>query len=67
MTVNEIVGIISNVGFPIACVIIMFFQNTKHIDKMTEAVNNNTRVLERLCGIIGIDMEKITSKGGDKK
>lgn len=46
---------ISNTGFPIACVLVMFYMLYKeqgtHRDEMnevTKAINNNTIVLERL-------------------
>ena len=36
----EITELISNVGFPIAAFLLMFWQNTKVIKKNTEAINN---------------------------
>lgn len=55
----DIIGIIqelvANVGFPIACVIMMFIQTEKEreahrqeSDKWTEAINNNTIVMEKI-------------------
>lgn len=58
--VNTITTIISNVGFPIACVIAMFYmwdkERTSHRDevaKLTEVIQNNTLVLTELKTIIG--------------
>ena len=52
---NEIVQAISTVGFPIVCCIILIYlnekQDTRHkeeVDKMTEAVNNNTVVIQQI-------------------
>ena len=64
---NEIVQIISTLGFPIACAIALGWyvvttnkENNARIDKLqeehkeeiqkvTEALNNNTLALQRLC------------------
>lgn len=53
---NEIVQIVSTVGFPIAMCLILVWrmreQDEKHSDEiksMTEALNKNTVVMERLC------------------
>lgn len=71
---NEVVQIISTVGFPIACCVAMgyFFKyitdkdreerdkmNTQHREEMkdvTEAINNNTLAIQKLC-------ERIDSNG----
>ena len=52
---NDIVSIISTVGFPIALTLILLLyiydSNNKHkeeIDKMSEALNNNTIALTKL-------------------
>ena len=52
---EEIVSIVSNVGFPIACVCVMFMQMEKEreshkqeSEKWVEAINNNTRVMEKV-------------------
>jgi hypothetical protein len=41
---GEITNMISNVGFPIACVIVLFWQNSK----FAEALNENTDTLREL-------------------
>ena len=55
-----IVSIISNVGFPIACVIVMFYQMEKEreshkeeSEKWVEAINNNTKVMEKVLEKVG--------------
>lgn len=52
---NEIVSIIKEVGFPIACVVAMFWQMEKeraaHATESSawvEALNRNTNVIEKL-------------------
>ena len=61
---NEVVQIISqlvsNLGFPIACVCVMFGQQNEgrkshaaESEKWVEAVNRNTVAIERLCAEIG--------------
>lgn len=61
---NEVVQIISqlvsNLGFPIACVCVMFWQQNEErknhaaeSEKWVEALNRNTVAIERLCSEIG--------------
>lgn len=52
---QEFVTLISNVGFPIACVIFLWYYIVKmtdahkeEIDSVKEALNQNTLVLQRL-------------------
>ena len=61
MDILQIVtNLISNVGFPIACVIAMFWQMEKEreahkteSEKWVEAVNKNTVVLEKVLERLG--------------
>ena len=57
---DEIINIIQTLGFPIACVIALFWQNNhlnaQHKEEMnaiTSALNNNTQALIRLEEQIG--------------
>lgn len=57
---EEIVGLIRDVGFPIAVAVALFWKNVKdqeqhkaEMDKMTEALNNNTLALTELKDKIG--------------
>ena len=65
-TMNEVVQIISqlvsNLGFPIACVCVMFWQQNEErkthaaeSEKWVEALNRNTVAIERLCAKIGAE------------
>lgn len=55
MDVSAIMQFISNLGFPIAVAVACFWyinkqeeQHKQEIDKMAEAVNNNTLVIQKL-------------------
>ena len=58
--ITTISQLVSNLGFPIACVCVMFWQQNeerkKHAaesEKWVEALNRNTVAIERLCAEIG--------------
>ncbi len=60
MDVNTIMQIIGSLGFPIVACAALFWQNTKtneqhkeEMDKMREALDNNTQALIRLAAKIG--------------
>lgn len=64
MDLNEVVSSISTVGFPIVMCLIVFFQlekqNERHkeeMDKISEAINNNTIALTQLAERIGGEHE----------
>ena len=55
MDISAITTIVSNLGFPITCVIVMFYflqkeqsSHKEETQKLTEAINNNTVVMERV-------------------
>ena len=59
MDIDSITQLISDVGFPVAVCIALFFymekQNVRHqqeIDKLNETVQSNTKVLTELCTLI---------------
>lgn len=59
MDVNAIVSLISNVGFPVAVCVALFFymekQNERHqneTDRLGETIESNTKVLTELCTLI---------------
>ena len=59
MDIGAIQGLISDLGFPIACVIAMFWMMNKEredhkeeMKKVTEALNNNTLALTELRDMI---------------
>lgn len=60
MTANDIVTIISTVGFPIVCSGACFWYINKtgaehkdEVNKLTEAISNNTLVIQKLLDKIG--------------
>ena len=59
--VSMVTSIVSNVGFPIACVAVMFYQmeqerksHKEESDKWVEAINNNTKVMEKVLEKVGV-------------
>jgi hypothetical protein len=57
---QAVTQLISNVGFPIACVIAMFYrwdkERTEHkmeSERWVEALNNNTNVIQKLIDKMG--------------
>lgn len=57
----DIVQLISNLGFPIACTVALFAMLNKEradhkeeVKAMTEAVNNNTSVLKQILVKLGV-------------
>lgn len=59
MEIDSVIQLISNVGFPVAVCIALFFymerQNERHqqeTDKLNETVQSNTKVLTELCTLI---------------
>lgn len=59
MEYEVVTTFITSVGFPIAMCILLFMyvkeQNKSHqeeMNKMSEAVNNNTIILQKLCDLL---------------
>ena len=59
MDIDSVTQLVSNVGFPVAVCIALFFymekQNERHqqeTDKLNETVQSNTKVLAELCTLI---------------
>lgn len=53
--VEEFVKVITNVGFPIAMCIYMLFENKKNTEKLTDAVNNNTIIMQKILTKLDMD------------
>ena len=65
MDANAILTAITTVGFPIVmCLMLMFFiressQNHKEeLNKISEALNNNTLALQKISDMLGTRLEK---------
>ena len=61
MDVNTIIRIISGGGFPIAACLICFWYVNKltethkeEVNKLTDALNNNTLATQKLCDKMGV-------------
>ena len=57
---DAITALIQNLGFPIACVIAMFYMWNKEreahkeeTDRLAEAINNNTVVMQQVLNKLG--------------
>lgn len=57
---DVIIQVIQNVGFPIACVVAMFWmwdrereEHKAEAEKWAEAINNNTAVMQKLVDRLG--------------
>ena len=64
MTYDNLVKLIGSVGFPIAmCIVLVYVvykMNETHkqeIEKVTNALNNNTQALIRLSDKLGVDID----------
>lgn len=64
MDAVTITQIVSTVGFPITMCIALFWyikeisdKHKQETEKFTEALNNNTLVLQKLCDTIGVERE----------
>ena len=62
--VSTITSVISTVGFPIAmCIALLWYiykQSESHKDEskaFTEALNNNTIAVQKLCDMLGVERE----------
>lgn len=65
MGVNDVVSIISTVGFPIAACVALFWQSNQmqkqhkeEMDGVKEALNNNTLVVQKLVDKLGDIVKK---------
>lgn len=64
MTVNDIITLISSVGFPIVCCGVLFWfmykvnkLHSEDMQRITETINENTQVLIKLAERLGGDID----------
>lgn len=64
MDVTAIVQVVSSLGFPIAVCLICFWYINKleeahrnEVQKLTDALNNNTLIMQKLCDKMGVQKE----------
>lgn len=55
MDVNAIVEVLGNVAFPIAAFVMLFYYNTKTVEDLRAAVDNNTLVITKLIEQLSTD------------
>lgn len=62
MDVNTFAQLFSNLGIPVACLCVTFYlwytetqSHKEEMNKMTDALNNNTLILQRLLDKLGED------------
>lgn len=66
MDAQSLMQMISTVGFPIVCCIYLIYTQNKteekhaeEMDKMRETVENNTKVMIKLCAKLGVDVDGV--------
>lgn len=57
---EEFISLINNVGFPIACVAYLAWNQSTQMEKFTSTIERNTRVIERLS--LKMDAEEVLDK-----
>ena len=64
MDMSTVTSLISSVGFPIACCIYLIYSNNKtaekhaeEVEKLRVTVDNNTKVMLKLCSKLGVDYD----------
>lgn len=62
MDINNIITIISTVGFPIASWVVLAWYIYKVQGEATKAINNNTIALLKLCDKLGISYDDINNE-----
>lgn len=57
---QDFISLINNVGFPIACVAYLAWNQSTQMEKFTSTIERNTRVIERLS--LKMDAEDLLEK-----
>ena len=62
MDANLVIQLVSSLGFPIVVCLICFWYINKleenhkcEVQKLSEAINNNTLIMQKLCDKMGVD------------
>lgn len=48
MDVNSVADLVSNVAFPIAAFVMMYYSNTKTIEELRKAIDENSLIMAKL-------------------
>ena len=55
MDIQPVVNMISTVGFPIVMCLIIYFKGNEQNEKITEALNNNNVLLQKILTYLKMD------------
>ena len=55
MDIQPVASMISTVGFPIVMCLIIYFKGNEQNDKITEALNNNNVLLQKILTFLKMD------------
>lgn len=55
MDIQPVASMISTVGFPIVMCLIIYFKGNEQNDKITEALNNNNVLLQKILTYLKMD------------
>lgn len=58
MDINVITDLVSNVAFPIAAFVMMYYSNTKTIEELRETIEENGLIMTKLSE----KLDKLTTK-----
>ena len=66
MDIQSLMQMVSSVGFPIVCCIYLIYtqnrieeKHAEEMNKMRETVENNTKVMIKLCTKLGVDVDGV--------
>lgn len=60
MDVNAVTDLVSNVAFPIAAFVMMYYSNTKTIEELRKTIEENSLIMAKLS-------EKLDNPNDDKE
>ena len=60
MDINTFTQLINSIGFPIAMVVYFIWDKTRLTNQLTDAINNNNLILEKL--LTKLDLEDIKNE-----
>lgn len=59
---NDVINIISSVGFPIACCAWMAYYGKQTLEKLSEVISKNTIAVEKMSLLLAIEVESDESE-----
>lgn len=58
MTAQDIISLISNIGFPIVCCVVLFYTQAKVLSGLEDKLNENGKNIEKLLDDFRQEMNK---------